>query len=107
MRNRHHDDLFRIREVDDAEWKPPHENSPKAVPEVNAEFRALPYGVDRESDVIQEVVAQVCMRQLLEERGLSHLFLGWRKETITDHRRRLRARAIASSPGTAWTSPRR
>jgi hypothetical protein len=61
MRNGHHDDLFRVSEVDDVERKPSNENSPKAVSEVDAKLRPLPYRVNGVSDVIQEVVAKICM----------------------------------------------
>src|ERR1700688_1738483 len=107
MRHCHNDDVPRLEKVDDTEWKAPHQNAPEAVPDFDAKLRPLPNSIEGISDVIEKVLTEVRVRPLVEERGLGHLFLRGRKKTIPDHRSRLRARAIASSPGTDCISPRR
>jgi hypothetical protein len=64
-------------------------------------------GIDRVLHVIEKIVAEPCGRGFVKQRCLDHLFLCGRKKTIRNHRRRLRARAIASSPEIECISPRR
>jgi hypothetical protein len=56
--------------------------------------------VDRVLYVVEKVLTETRVRCFVEERGFGHLFLRGRKETVPDHRSRLRALSIASSPGT-------
>jgi hypothetical protein len=64
-------------------------------------------GIDRVLYIIKKIVPKAYRRGFVEQRRLDHLFLCGRKQTIRNHRRRLRARAIASSPGIECISPRR
>jgi len=107
MRHRDYNDFGIIERVDDAEWKSPKKCPSESVRDGNAEMWPLANRVDGVLYVIEEGIAKPRLRRLVEERGFGHLFLGRRKETVVDHRSLLRARAMASSPGTDGISPRR
>ena len=102
------DDNFRIvNRVDDAEREASEKRSAETVRDCNSKMWPLANRVDRVLYVIEECIAKPRLRRLIEEGGFGHLFLGGRKEPLADHRRRLRARAMASSPGMEGISPRR
>ena len=107
MRHRDDDNFRIVNCVDDAEWEAAEKRSPEAVRDRNAKVRPFANRIDRVLYVIEKSIAKTGLRQLVEESGFGHLFLGRRKEPVADHRRRLRARAMASSPGTEGISPRR
>src|SRR5579859_198883 len=102
------DDHFALLDpIDDAEREAMNQDAPETVRDIRADLGPLADRIDGTLYVIEEDVSEAASRGLVEQRGFGHLFLRRRKETIADHRTRLRARAMASSPGTASTSPRR
>src|SRR5690348_11886594 len=107
MRHCDDDNFGFVDGVDDAEWEAAKKRSSEAVRDCNSEMRPFANRVDRVLYVIEECIAKPRLRRLVEERSFGHLFLRRRKEPVADHRRRLRARAMASSPGTESISPRR
>ena len=107
MRDCDDDNFGIVNGVDDAEWETTKKCSSEAVRDCNSEMWPFADGIDRVLYVIEECIAKPRLRRLVEECGFGHLFLGRRKEPVADHRRRLRALAMASSPGTEGISPRR
>ena len=101
------DNFVTLDRVYQAERKAPDQCSTEPVCDGNAKMRSLADRVNGTLYVIEEQVAKPRSRRLVEECGFGHLFLRERKEPIADHRSRLRALAIASSPGTDFISPRR
>src|SRR5438034_11447940 len=99
MRHGHHRDRLRLNRIDDGERETTNQDATKPVCHALAKLRMFPHRIDRVLYIIEERVAQSRFGRLVEESGLGHLFLRWRKEPVADHRSRLRARAIASSPG--------
>ena len=101
------DDMTRLSRVDDAEWKTAHQDTTEIIVHGGAELRVLSDRVDRMLYVVEKIGTEPGAGGFVEKRRLDHLFLDGRKQTIGNHRSRLRARAIASSPGVACISPRR
>ena len=101
------DNPVALERVYQAEREAPNQRSTEPVCDGNPEMRSLANRVNSPLYVIEEQVTESRSRRLVEERSLGHFFLCRRKKPIAGHRSRLRARAIASSPGTDFISPRR